>query len=49
MATNTIEDLLDPAKRAQIPSGFNYKRLVTILGKYRCCYPLSNGLFCTLP
>ena len=43
MATNTIEDLLDPVRRAQIPSGFNYKRLAAILGKYRCCFGLSTA------
>lgn len=42
MVTNTIEDLLDPVRRAQIPSGFNYKRLVLILAKYRCCSAMST-------
>ena len=42
MMTNTIEDLLDPVKRARIPSGFNYKRLVLILGKYRCCIAAAD-------
>ena len=42
MMTNTIEDLLDPVRRAQIPSGFNYKRLVLILAKYRCRSALST-------
>ena len=35
MVTNTIEDLLEPSKRAQLPGGFNYKRLAMILAKYR--------------
>ena len=35
MVTNTIEDLLEPSKRMQLPCGFNYKRLALILAKYR--------------
>ncbi len=35
MVTNTIEDLLEPSKRMQLPCSFNYKRLAMILAKYR--------------
>ena len=43
MVTNTIEDLLEPSKRAQLPCGFNYKRLAMILAKYRCISACVNG------
>lgn len=36
MVTNTVEDLLEPNKRSQYPCVFNYKRLISILAKYRC-------------
>jgi hypothetical protein len=37
MVQNKIDDLLDPSKRAELPAGFNYRRLIVILAKYRCC------------
>lgn len=39
MVTNTIGELLEPSKRAQMPPNFNYRRLIVILAKYRCCDP----------
>ena len=45
MVTNTIEDLLEPSKRAQLPCGFNYKRLAIILAKYRYLL-VSMGTAC---
>ena len=52
MVTNTIEDLLEPSKRMQLPCGFNYKRLALILAKYR--YQLvsiskASSIRCLLP
>lgn len=38
MVQNKIDDLLDPRKRAEMPAGFNYRRLIVILAKYRCCH-----------
>ena len=37
MVQNKIDDLLDPSKCAELPAGFNYRRLIVILTKYRCC------------
>ena len=45
MVTNTIEDLLEPSKRAQLPCGFNYKRLAIILAKYRYLLVLTTGAY----
>lgn len=45
MVTNTIGELLEPSKRAQMPPNFNYRRLIVILAKYRCCdLPSTPGV-----